>query len=660
MSSKKNKKRNKAKTKAPKVAPKAAPIVDLGFWGNTRLHCIILFLFAGILYANTLGHNYTQDDAIVIYDNMYTTEGVAGIPGLLQKDTFFGFFKTEGKAKLVSGGRYRPFTPVMFAVGWEIFGKNPMIGHLFNLLWYALLGVLIYLTLKVILVHPQKTKTSVMLAFLAALIFVAHPVHTEVVANIKGRDEIMSLLGSIIATYLIFKKPLKGILNSVAIFVAFFLALMSKENAITFLGVVPLALYLFRKKSIGSIVTSMAPMLIATFAFLAIRTAVLGFDFGGTPQELMNNPYLKLVNGSYVDFSFAEKAATIIYTLGKYLMLLVFPLHLTHDYYPYHIPIMSFGDWQVWLSILAYAVIIFFAIYRFGKKSIPSFSIFYFLMTLSIVSNVVFPIGTHMSERFLFMPSVGFALLLAIMLIKYVHKRFGMVPFAVLSFLIVSLFSAKTIARNMVWKDDFTLFQTDVETSLNSAKVQNAAGGSLLTKSEGLTDPAAKAPLVDKAIGHLNKATQLHPTYRNAYLLLGNAYFYKSDYLQAIRNYERVLQLAPGNTEGINNLAVATRDYGRFFGEQNNDLTSSLKYLNQSYQLNPDDKETLRLLAVAYGRSGDHAKALPFFKRTTELAPEVASNWINLSIVYSRLGDEVNAQSARAKALQIDPNAFNQ
>jgi hypothetical protein len=60
-----------------------------------------IMLLGMLLYANTLGHEYTQDDAIVIYDNMYTVKGVAGIPGILSKDTFYGFFKEAGKEKLV-------------------------------------------------------------------------------------------------------------------------------------------------------------------------------------------------------------------------------------------------------------------------------------------------------------------------------------------------------------------------------------------------------------------------------------------------------------------------------------------------------------------------------------------------------------------------------
>jgi len=248
---KKKSKRKKLDSKTMKSANKQ---LDLGFWGKTKLHYLVIAAFGFLLYANTIGHNYTQDDAIVIYDNMYTQQGFEGIPGLLQKDTFFGFFKTEGKAKLVSGGRYRPLTPIMFAVGWEFFGKNPMIGHLMNILWYIVLGLVLYRFLNVLVVNEKPNQTNVMLVLLSCLIFMAHPVHTEVVANIKGRDEIMALLGSLLAAYLVFKEPKKNkALSSILIGLVFFLALMSKENAITFLAVVPLGLYLFRNDSIGKI-----------------------------------------------------------------------------------------------------------------------------------------------------------------------------------------------------------------------------------------------------------------------------------------------------------------------------------------------------------------------------------------------------------------------
>ncbi len=657
MASKKNKKN---RTKSTSVVNTHLVQDDLGFWGKTKWHYIIIFLTAFLLYANTISHEYTQDDAIVIYDNMYTTDGIQGIPGLLTKDTFFGFFKEEGKANLVSGGRYRPFTPVMFAIGWEIFGRSPMMGHLMNILWYGILGIILYKMLHVMLIPKRPTQSNVMLVLLATLIFVAHPIHTEVVANIKGRDEIMALLGSLLAMFWVFKNPVKNkLLSSLLIGLVFFLALMSKENTITFLAVIPLALFLFRDIALSGIAKKMIPVVTATIAFMICRTAVLGFDLGGKPMELMNNPYLKVQGNGYVDFTAGEKLSTIFYTLGKYVELLIAPIQLTHDYYPYHIPIMDLGDWQVWLSVIVYLTLAFFAIFRYRKKSIPTFCIVYFFITLSIVSNLVFPIGTNMSERFMFMPSVGFSLLLSILLVKYVFKKYGMVPFATLCIVILSLYSVKTVTRNTVWKNDFTLFQTDVETSINSAKIQNAAGGSLITKSESVPNQQVKIQMVDKAITHLNKAIAIHPNYRNAYLLLGNAYFYKGNYQRAVESYNEVLRLNPGNRDGTNNLAVALREQGKYYGEKENDLNKALLYLKQSYDVNPNDNETIRLLGVTYGMGRQHAKALPYFKKLVEVSPNEVSFVKNLSLAYRNTGDNENADFYQRKALQLDPNAFN-
>ena len=153
---------------------------------NTKLHKLLIFVVAFLLYANTLTHEYTQDDAIVIYDNMFTTKGFSGIPGILKYDTFFGFFKVEGKDKLVAGGRYRPLTLVMFAVEYAIFGKSPFIGHLGNVLLYGLLGIVLYLLLLKLFRAREDIPLAALFALVITLFFIAHPIHTEVVANIKG------------------------------------------------------------------------------------------------------------------------------------------------------------------------------------------------------------------------------------------------------------------------------------------------------------------------------------------------------------------------------------------------------------------------------------------------------------------------------------------
>jgi tetratricopeptide (TPR) repeat protein len=629
------------------------------FWQRPVLQHLLLFFFSFLLYANTLNHDFTQDDAIVIYDNMFTTQGIEGIPGILENDTFYGFFKEEGKDKLVAGGRYRPFTQILFALEWEVFGNDPLIGHLMNVLYFSFLVLLLFQIIKLLFRPLMDERKTLIFGFVAALLFAAHPIHTEVVANIKGRDEIMSLFLSLSTFWLILKyideKKIVYLLFSVPLFL---LALLSKENAITFVAVIPLALLLFRKINGRRHLTVLFSLLLSSFVFLAIRTSVLGLDFGGESMELMNNPFLKWTGTGYVGFSFGEKMATILFTLGKYIQLLIFPHPLTHDYYPRAIGIMNFGDWQVWLSLLMYLLLILFVVLRFHKNKIITFGILFYLITLSIVSNIVFPIGTNLSERFLFMPSVGFTLVLAYLFIRY-SPRIPRV-FNALLVLAVLLLSFKTFTRNQVWQDDYTLFTTDVEISTNSAKVNNAAGGAIVNKYSKEKNPAIQRRMMKQAIKYLDKAIAIHPSYKNPYLIKGNAQFYLKEYEAAISTYESVLAFAPTYEEAKKNLAIAHREAGKDAGMNNNDLTKALYHLDIATAMMPDDYESWRLSGIANALGGNYTKARDAFTKAVELAPENAGAYVNLGNVYYNMGDVDMGEFYHQKAVELDPQIFDQ
>mgnify|MGYP007068850078 FL=1 len=149
----------------------------------------------------------------------------------------------------------------------------------------------------------------------------------------------------------------------------------------------------------------------ASVLFILIRGSVTGFSAGEPPKELMNNPFLKVENGTYVPFSEGEKTATIVYTMGKYVQLLVFPYPLTHDYYPRHIDIQTWSKPMVILSLLVWLGLLYAVIKGWKSRSWWAYGILFYVCTMSITSNIVFPIGTNMSERFAFLPSIGFALI---------------------------------------------------------------------------------------------------------------------------------------------------------------------------------------------------------------------------------------------------------
>ncbi len=635
------------KTSKPLTGVQSAP----SWLVQTRLHTWALSIFAILLYLNTCRNAYALDDAIVITDNMFTREGLKGWSGIFSKDTFYGFFKEEGKANLVSGGRYRPFTLAMFALEIQFFGQKPWVSHLINVLLFALTVAVLHRLLLRLLRPRFGEEQATFVALAASVLFAAHPIHTEVVANIKGRDEIMALLGGLGALYFIFRG--KG----VPAFFCFLIGVFSKENALAFIAVVPLTLFWFSKSSPEKWMIPTLVLVLAAGVFLAVRTAVLGgLGLGDPPLELMNNPFLRVENGQWVHFTAGERLATVVYTWGKYLQLLVFPHPLSHDYYPKQIYLIEWSNPGAILGLLAYLGLAVVAVLGLLRRSPLSYAVWWFGLTFAMVSNLLFPVGTTMSERLIYIPSAGFSLACGLLLWQlYVKRGFNRNLALGVLVAVTVFYSLKTIIRNPVWKDNLTLFTTDIQTAPNSAKLRNAAGGELVTQSVNEKNESRRTAMLLEAVGHLQEAIRIHPTYKNAYLLLGNALNYLKRYEESIASYQKALALDPGYQEAINNLGITYRDAGKYYGEVKKDLIKSIGYLEEAYKMRPDEYETVRLLGVAYGIGRNHAKALEYFGTGTRLQPDNADAWFNLGLAYHSSGDPVQGDAYIRKAVSIDP-----
>ncbi|MCB0665751.1 MAG: tetratricopeptide repeat protein [Saprospiraceae bacterium] len=626
---------------------------------NIKLQWIFLFLSIITLaaYVNTIGYGYTLDDAVVITENAYTKKGLSGLKEIFSYDSFRGFFKKEGKENLVAGGRYRPLSQAMFAVEYAFFGLQPWVGHLVSVILYIFLVCSIFYIVfdlsKKVLKNKDK---AILFGLLSALFFSIHPIHTEVVANIKGRDEILALLGSVWSLYFCVRYwEKKDIRNAIFAGSCLFLATLSKENAIAFLAIIPVTIYFFYSRKLRDIVLAVWPVFLGGLLYLTIRFAVLGFNLtDGLPRELMNNPFLKLVDGQYIPMSINDKYPLIIYGLAKYIQLLVFPHPLSHDYYPRVFGELTWASPQVMISLLIIGALFFLAVRSFYRQALVSFSIIYFAITIFLTSNILFPIGTHISERFLFTPSIAFCLLLAAG-IKSVYFRRGRNSFLVILAIVSISYMVKTITRNTVWESNYTLFKHDVRISSGSAKVQNAVGGELIAQATNEPDTMIRREMLQEAILHLQKAVQIHPGYKNAFLLLGNARFYLKDYLKAIEFYNRALLLDPAYPEALYNRALAQRDYGRYAGEKLGDLAVAIEYLEKASQQLQDDYETNRLLGIAYGNLGQPAKAIPFFTKALALKTDDAWANYNLGLAYLAMQDSANANLYISRARSLNP-----
>ena len=452
------------------------------FFKGRSFKYAIIFIACFVFYGNTIKNNYALDDFIVIGLNHFTTKGIEGIPDIFKYDTFTGCYGSEMK---LTGGRYRPLSLATFAIEYQLFGPNPHVSHYINILLLILTAVLLYILLSKIFNSYFKNDNFFDIPFITVLLFIAHPVHTEVVANIKGRDEIMSLAGSLATAIFILKYFDTNKYQYLIIgFFLFFLALLSKENAITFLGVIPLSIYFYKKEKWQKYFYSLLPLITAGLLYFLIRIAALS-GTGQAHEDLLNNPFLNA--------NLSEKYATIFYTLGMYIKLLFFPHPLTHDYYPYHIKLVNWNNAFVVISLLVYILLMAYAIFNLRKKSIVSYGILFYLITLSVVSNVFLQVGTFMSERFIFMPSIGFVLIIAWLLfskILFIVKS-NYLKTSILT-LILILCLIKTYSRNEVWKDYFTLYTTDVKISGNSARSNTVVSMQLIDKANQGSDSSVK------------------------------------------------------------------------------------------------------------------------------------------------------------------------
>ena len=613
-----------------------------------------------LIYASSALNQFAVDDTIVILDNEFTKQGIKGVPNILSEDTFLGFFKDESKSRIVSGGRYRPLSLVLFAIEYQIIGENPFLYHLINIILYALLGWLIYLCLPKWFNGLISKKQMVFFSFLISVLYIVHPIHTEAVANIKGRDEIMALLFCLWAYYIYERNSSNSLMKSILTGFVFFLGLLSKENAFTFVVIIPLIYWQLQKHSIKDALFRSIPFIIPGLIFLIIRSIIIGNDVSGVSSELMNNPFLKWNGNQYLPFAPSEKLALIANTFFQYIRLYIIPHPLTHDYYPKHIDATSFANIGSVIGLLLAAGMAAYAILKFKTNRIISFGLLFFGITISLVINLIFPIGTIMSERFLFMPSLGLSIVLGYLTFKgFQHSKLkSIMPW--LFGIVVLLWSIKTITRNTDWKNNYILFSKDIRISKNSAKLNNALGGEIITQALKADDAEFRNEEIRRAITYLEKATELHPTYRNAFLLLGNAKYHLSEYGTAIAYYRRALSLDANYSDALNNLAVALRDAGKEAGEKKGNLQQALTFLKESEQLNNQDYETLRLLGVAYGMSQNHDNAIKYFTLALNIRPDEAQALFNLGLAYMNAGNTVQGESYINKAKSLNPNIGQQ
>ncbi len=517
-------------------------------WFPIFLLISVVFLY----YGNTLNNGYSLDDDLVTTTDNSVHErvekGISGIPEI---------FTTHYVHTDQQQYAYRPIVTTSFAIENQFFGdktikKRASISHLINVMLYALLIVLIYLL--IFKLFPDK---NWVFPFVVALLFLIHPVHSEVVNNIKCRDELFVMIFGLLGAFSFLKyvdSGSKKLMHLVLGILMLILSILSKKVGITFIVLIPLILYFFREVKVRKFVVLFSLMLTGFFVFFLLKKIAVS---DGVVREVMffENPL-------YFAESNLDRVPMFFYSIMSYLKMMVFPAPLVYYYGYDQIEIVGWTNSFVWVGVLFVVSGVFFAIKRIRKKEIWAFGFLFFMFGVGGGANLLFPAVGIVAERFVFTGSFGLifiAVYFGFQLYEKKKMRKSKLAFYSVAGLLLILSFTQVTARNKDWNSRFSLYKNDIKNLSNSAKAHSLLGTEYAAKADSISRIPGSSHLlsisyIDSAIWEFESGLAIYDGYFNCANNAGALIFSrKKDYARAKPFFSKALEYKPTYVEALFN-----------------------------------------------------------------------------------------------------------
>jgi tetratricopeptide (TPR) repeat protein len=566
-------------------------------------------LCAIIIYLPSINYGFVLDDIAVVEKNKFVHEGIGGISDILTTFYWKGYWDSNS-------GLYRPLSLIMFALEWQISPENPMIHHFINVVLFGLsIGGLYKL---MVLLLPTSNRW---IAVWIAVLFMLHPSHTEVVANIKSRDEILAFFFLIVLVKQLVLYLQKGNRKSyIYSILAYLLCLLSKEGAITFLPLIFLVFVVLYKQNWIQGFKNSVPFILLTLIWLALRHWVISSDA------------MAPISYSYLDNSLVSCSGYSQFTTGlglfcNYFCEILLPLKLSYDYSYNEIPCIPFLSIPVFSALLILTGMISIFIRTWKTAPVVAFSSAFFLITIALITNVFFLIGTTYANRLTYIPSLGIIILLVIGS-EYIIKQFRSSFFHVLLAIIALSYGVITINRIPVWESNDSLFEADAMHAKRSARVHFNYGTSLMKRSEN--SPSEKTKLLNSATVEFKTALKIDSLELGSLINLGVCYYRLEAYELSIRSTLKALSLSKTDTLLYGNLGDAYfsgKQYALAIKAYVNICNSKL--VNDTY---------LNKLGTSYFQETQYPQAISAFERGLKRAPKNLEIKLNLANAYGASG----------------------
>jgi len=592
---------------------------------------LILFSFAFVLYGNTLRNGYSLDDLYVTYNNPVVKQGIKAIPRIFTS-LYINVNAEEGGSMNFG---YRPVAKAMFAVEHELFGDDPGPSHLVNVLLYALNILLLYKLLRKLL--PAY---SAWFPFLVCLLWAAHPLHTEVVASLKNREEILSFIFAIVSIGFFLRFTQRSspwfILGGAF---TFLLSLISKPNTLPLIVGIPLILYFFTNARPRTLLWTTVSLL----AIFYISLQIVKFS-----MPFVNRPVLFIENPLLFEDNFLLKVSTGFSVLLFYLKMLVFP-HPLVFYYGYNmIPVVSFANPLVILSVLIHLGLFIYAILKFREKHLVSFAILFYFVMISMFANIVKQPTGIVAERFLYIASLSFC----IALVYYLFRVFRCSPeqqnpamhplYRIITVVVILLIpaTAKTIDRNKDWESEISLFSHDLKYLDKSAKAHyiyaNALKSALIERIETTGVKSGYEEEVKTIFGLLEKTVTIYPGYFEAWNTMGElSSMMNQDYAQSLVYFRKASEVRPTYAPAWFNMGYAHQQLGQY--------ADAIPHYWQAFRLDTTDVKALSNLGACYSKVNLLDSAIYVNQKIISVRPKMKLPYLNIISYYMQHKDTARA-----------------
>ncbi len=575
---------------------------------------LLIPLVGFLVYLNALHGEFVWDDFnLVVYNK------------LIQSFAYWPQFFTQGLLAGIqeSASFYRPLQTLTYAVDYFFWKENPFGYHLTNTLLHTGVAVLTYFFVR-------RIGKDERVAFWAAAMFVVHPVHVEAVSYISGRADLLA--AGFMLFSLLLADQVRTRIWSIGLFA---LALLSKEQALIFPALLLLCdFYLKKKIQISKII----PYLLVAGVYLFWR-----FNF----VESMRATAL-------ADTKFIDRLLGFFVAMAEYPRLLFLPFNLHMEYGR---PAFSMSDYRVWVGAGVTAAMIFYIVKNSSARPIGFFCVAWYLLLILPQSNL-FPINAYMAEHWLYLPSIGFFILLADLVhftqfvvgdersttkiwwsadqVRfYAVRSKGLTPALLLAGLTI-FYSVLTMQQNRVWADAVTL-------NRHTLKYSSTNPGLLINLSHAYKNLGRPT----EAIDILKKSLEIEPNNPDAYYNLANAYKETGDSEKAISMYRKVVEIEPRHAKAWNNLGTVYQKLGR--------NRQALHAYTQAAQINPRSAASYFNLGLVSKDLRQYEQALAHFKKALSIDSRYPEAHNYLGVTYLLAGNAELAVLSYQKELAIYP-----